>query len=1598
MKRVEQFKKIPPRGSTKLEEFGYLLLEVQYIKESKQYPGLLVLDSSRGLQPLVQKLPDWLQMKWRGKGSQYKEKHSVMFPPFEVFVKFVQGHARVQNDPSFQFTDAAKGAGDRTPQKSAFTVRKTGVNDRPSAKESLRCPIHNTAHELQDCRVFKEKSPDEKIAVLKENRLCFRCLKPNHLIKNCKTGVRCDLCGKPHVTVMHRPAPSHEVPSASNQTPSATGEKENQPWRTVTPKCTRVCGQGREGRSCAKICLAKAYLQEKPERVVTTYVIIDDQSDGSLINENLLDSLEVKLEKSRYAVKTVSGLQEVHGRKLSGLIIESLDGTVCTQTPTLFECNNIPGDVSEIPTPEVAAAFEHLRPIALTLPPLNKDAEIAILLGRDAPQFHKVREVINGKDDQPWAHRLDLGWVVVGEVCLSGAHIRTDITHLRKDVVSTYFTQVLRNGRNSANFQPCENAIEVIHCRPKAAELGEDVFVSTCSDERLGPSSDDKEFIELMNCEMKKDHAGNWCAPLPFRKNRRRLPNNKQQAKSRMKTLVNSLAKDKRKKEHYFEFMGTILEKKLAKRVHDESTKVGEEAWYLPHFGVYHPQKPDKLRVVFDSSAVFSGVSLNDVLLSGPNLMNQLLGVLIRFREEPVAVTADVEQMFYAFKVRDDHTRYLRFLWYENNNPDAAIVTYCMTVHVFGNKPSPAVAISGLRKTGEEGEAEFGTDVRELIERNFYMDDLLKSLPTEEEAVDVLKRTRDLLLTANIRLHKFASSNTDVLAAFESSELAPNAVEADLSTKHEGTIRRTLGVSWVLKKDSFTFQLAEPNADACSKRMVLSEVNGVYDPIGLAAPVIIKGKMLLREMTQDGNGWDDPLPADLLRDWVTWRKSLSALTDLRVPRSFAPFPTTEVVRRELHTFGDASNKAIGAVCYLRTVGVNGEVHVRLVMGKAKLSPKAATTIPRLELCASVLATEIEDYVTQELRTKFYTDSKVVLGYISNRKRRFRTYVCNRVNQILKTSKAEQWVYVPSERNPSDQASRSIPAVALSDSMWITGPEFLRQKNLPTGHDQTETEVEILEDDPEVSPERINCNKVVRAPASLGGERFTRFSSWDSAMRATTNLVHIANSFRATSGCKGWHVCEKAKSVKERLKAETIMIKSAQGEALAAELAELRSGKLTKKNKLAALNLYLDSNGILRVGGRLQQAQLSERAVHPAVLPKNNHVTDLVIKHFHQQCSHQGRHITLGTLRNEGYWVLGGQRQISKVIRDCVTCKRLRGKRQDQIMADLPEERVTEAPPFTFVGVDVFGPFEVNSRKTRGCTSRAKRWAALFTCMVTRGVHIEILESMDSSCFINALRRFFSVRGPAKQIRSDCGTNFVGACNELGHQLADKELVKRYLLSRGCEWVFNPPHASNMGGAWERMIGIARCILEGILRDVKPSQLTHEVFTTLMAEVAAIINSRPLLPDSDIPELPLNLSPNMLLSMKPSQVTAPEGPFDQKDLMRSQWRRVQHLSDMFWNKWRRDYLPLLQTRVKWQQPKRDLEIGDVVLVKCDSKRNDWPLGKVAGVEASGDGHIRKASVEIVAADQRSMFLRPVSELAKKTLLRPVSDLVLLIPSD
>nr|XP_032806106.1 uncharacterized protein LOC116940390 [Petromyzon marinus] len=341
-------------------------------------------------------------------------------------------------------------------------------------------------------------------------------------------------------------------------------------------------------------------------------------------------------------------------------------------------------------------------------------------------------------------------------------------------------------------------------------------------------------------------------------------------------------------KNHFVSFMKNIFDSGHAEAA--PPLEEGQECWYLPIFGVYHPKKPDQIRVVFDSSAQFKGISLNNVMLTGPDLTNSLLGLLTHFRKESIAVTADIQQMFHCFIVREDDRNYLRFLWYRNNNVDDRIVEYRMKVHVFGNSPSPAVATYGLRRTAQAGEGEFGEDAKRFVERDFYVDDALKSMPTASEAIDLLQRTQGMLANANLRLHKIASSSAE-----------------------------------------------------------------------------------------------------------------------------------------------------------------GIQHVGFILGKAKLAPQPEHTIPRLELCGAVLATEVAELILDELdvkldAVKFYTDSKVVLGYINNQTKRFYTYISNRVERIRRSTQAEQWNYVPTDQNPADLATRSVPASLLKQTIWLTGPAFLLRRD------------------------------------------------------------------------------------------------------------------------------------------------------------------------------------------------------------------------------------------------------------------------------------------------------------------------------------------------------------------------------------------------------------------------------------------------------------------------------------------------------------------------------------------------------------------------
>ncbi|KAL1267084.1 hypothetical protein QQF64_002759 [Cirrhinus molitorella] len=685
--------------------------------------------------------------------------------------------------------------------------------------------------------------------------------------------------------------------------------------------------------------------------------------------------LKYALDLCSIYLKTCAGVVEASGRRAHGFIIESADGEISFPLPTLIECNSMPDNRDEIPTAVAALHHSHLKAIADKIPPIDPNAEILLLLGRDIIRAHKVRRQLNGPHDAPYAQKLDLGWVIVGNVCLGKCHKPSTVNCMR--------THILENGRPSY-FSPCNNHIvlkEMFNEKTqfrKPSSLSscrlQSVFQQTKDDNKFAPSVEDVLFLDMMEKEFSKDSSNSWVAPLPFREPRRRLPNNREYAVKRFKSLRRNLDRRPKMRDDFTEFMQRILDNNHAELA--PPLRDGQECWYLPSFGVYHPKKPEQIRVVFDSSAEFDGISLNDVLLSGPDLNNSLLGVLLRFRKDPVAITADIEQMFHYFLVREDCRDVLRFLWHRDNDLTKEVVDYRMRVHVFGNRPSPAVAIYGIRRAAREEEKEYGSDVRKFIEQDFYVDDALRSFPTEEEAIDLLKRAQEALAISNLRLHKIAANKAKVMDAFPNEDLAKDIKYLDLSTD-DLPDQRSLGVQWNLMLDTFTIQV--PNTEKpYTRRGVLSTVNSLFDPLGFLAPITIQGRLLLRELSLETQEWDTPLPENRHEEWTRWCNSLQNLRSLNIPRMYISIPLSEAEHTEICVFSDASMKAISAVAYLRASDQKGNTEVGFILGKARLAPKPNLSVPRLELCAAVLAVEMSELITEEINIKpdnirFYTD-------------------------------------------------------------------------------------------------------------------------------------------------------------------------------------------------------------------------------------------------------------------------------------------------------------------------------------------------------------------------------------------------------------------------------------------------------------------------------------------------------------------------------------------------------------------------------------------------------------------------------------------------
>lgn len=1536
----------PVRSGLEVQEFSDFLNQCQGAMSS--LGQLKVLDDPIEQEKIIAKLPRNMQVRWYSyvdgwqRGSVNSTRHSTVFkeetPGFEELCSFVEKEARVLSFPLLE-RQSNRDTSDRPKLGKKSLATNSGdlgtgmAESQPQGyKVSISCAHCTGGHTLDLCEEFKKMPLNERVNFVKVKGLCLGCLKWGHRKRECRGKHSCAVCQLPHPTVLHDF--NFRRPNVNNNSQAS-----------ATSRCTENIKQSYAHQYCHSLIMP-VFLsyRDKPQEHTLVYALLDDQSDTSFITNSVLERLQVQGEDTRLKLATILGEEVVDCRRVEGLMVTGMKESKSINLPLVYSRATIPASPCQIPRPETAKGWSHLQHVARELSPYLPDVEIGLLIGTNCPLALRPVEIATGGDNDPYGLRTALGWGIIGSMDASC----TDC----QDNTDVHFANKTR-------------AKELLSPEQVLNLFDQDFSDTQPKGGDVKMSQEDHRFLSIVQSGISQCEDGHFQLPLPVKEDELVLPNNRPAALKRLTQLKSKMRRNLNFRSDYVTFMKELMSSGYAERVPDDELHAANGSiWYLPHHGIYHNHKPGKIRVVFDASAEYQGEVLNRHLLQGPDLINSLIGVLLRFRKENVALTCDIKKMFYQVRVEPSSRNLLRFLWFDNDDPEAEVVDYRMVVHAFGAKSSPSCANYALKTMAEVYRPKYGDVVADFIKDDFYVDDGLKSVGTVQEAIDLAQKSTAMCAEGGFKLCQFQSNKKEVLKSIPMDNLSKNVATIDLNMcDSTPKVERALGIVWRVESDTLHFSI-ELCDQPLTRRGILSTVSSVFDPLGLVSPFIFQGKKILQELCRNAD-WDAPVPEECRARWEKWRGELIDLAKVEVPRSYKQ-ELVEIKTVELHHFADASSEGYGGCSYLKLTDVNDKVNISLVMAKSRVAPSKMVTIPRLELTAAVLAVKMSSLLTRELKYSeleniFYTDSKVVLGYVANESRRFHVFVANRVQQIRDVTVVNQWRHVPTNCNPADMTSRGMSADQLAAcDLWWNGPEFLSSNKI---NSPPEGDVfELRDNDPEVKVIPHVVHKVNAVPFVPGGsmtDRFRQFSSWFKLKRVVALCLKYLRRLKDGKGA-----CDTKLDSKQLQEAEEKIF-----------IVMQREADLKGSVSLKPLDPFVDSKGIMRVGGRLRRTSAPFEVKHPVLIPRGNYVGKLILAHYHAKVSHSGRGMTMNAVRQAGYWVVNARSAVAKLIMNCVICRKLRGHPCEQRMSDLPVDRVEAEAPFTYSAVDYFGPFLVKSGR-----SEVKRWGVVYTCLSMRAIHIETANQLTTDSFLNSYRRFVCRRGPTKLLRCDRGTNFVGGKNELEAALKemDQDRIRAALLKDDCDWVnfkMNFPVSSHMGGVWERMIGTVRPVLSSLLLQ-NGNKLDDELLRTLLCEVEQIVNSRPLTYVDSVSADLEPLSPMQILTLKSKVVKALPGVFVRQDIYcRRRWRCVQELANQFWERWRNEFLSSRQCRKKWHDIKRNMKVGDIVLLIEDSSRCDWPLGRVIEVVPSTDGLIRK----VVLISKGKRWERPVSKL-------------------
>jgi hypothetical protein len=1069
-----------------------------------------------------------------------------------------------------------------------------------------------------------------------------------------------------------------------------------------------------------------------------------------------------------------------------------------------------------------------------------------------------------------------------------------------------------------------------------------------------------------------KPEEKTWYTALLFKEVPKHLGNNK----ARATAILSQVEKSAIKNNHVAEVNEAYLDTHkggFAESVPDQEIDCPDgSVHYLPCHPVYKTDKVStRCRIVMNAASKTPGGSLNDFLYTGPNLLPDIVQVLIRFRMNFVAFVLDISKMFLRIKLQEGKD-FLRFLWRDCDQTIPPKI-WRMICIVFGVVSSPFQAIFVVLKHAEMFKRMYQLAQR-CIQDNMYMDDTLDCATSKEEAEEIVTQIYKLLLEASMTPHKFASNDQSIL----------KAIPKELWSQ-EPTVK-VLGIQWCTTNDTLLFNFTdkmEPEKTD-TKRSLLQQSASIFDPCGLISPITTTIKIVFQELWLSKLSWDDKLPQGIQEKFNEWKNSIKEINDLSKNRCFFDKSKGTPEKIELLAFGDSSEKAYAATIYIKGTYKDKSSSVELVFSKTRVSPIkmiefgiSSETIVRLELLAALITARALNYVKKALENRFtiakthcFTDSMINLQRLRRGPEKYKVWVGHRLAEILRLTNKSDWKHIPGINNPADLPSRGISAKELKESkLWWHGPEFVQ-------HDESTWPDEIPSNtSPDTEVKKIfPTSSATQQDNTTFLDIFNRFSSWKKTIDTFSYILRFGNkTHKQFSG--------KPLSIQEKKLTENFLLRTAQKTGFPDEFKALSSGETPnlKHSDIRDYNPTWDTSKELIISNsRLTQSDLDESTKKPTLLPKNSTIVDKLVLHIHETHGHSGPGYTLAMTRQK-YRICQARRQIQSIIKKCTVRHCTTPRKLTQQMNSLPHLRTDNPGAFRNTSVDLFGPmYAKHWCKFENCPhpTENKVYGALFTCFHSRAVHIELIRDQGTEEFLNAFRSFIGRRGTPDYMFSDNATNFKASCKEIRnlYKSINWKAVKEDGRTKTIEWFFNTELAPWANGLCERMVRSVKTPLRKIVGSAK---LTFRQLSVILTEVEGMVNNRPLSSVTDHPDDLTPITPaELIIGRRMCQLPDPN-PQKSTTPINHLWKKRQHTLNAFWKRWNHDYLLEQNVRKKWPAPSEENLLNKIVLIRDDTlSRNVWKMGKIVDTVKSKDNLVRTVLVKTPT----SILRRPIQRIS------------------